>query len=55
MDARADGRTVITDESAGLLAGIPDGVLTGDADVETTATRYENWLRTGALPGTIRR
>jgi uncharacterized protein YbjT (DUF2867 family) len=44
LAAKPDGRTVVTDESAGMFAGIPDGVLTGDDTVETASTRYEDWL-----------
>ncbi|MFE4665979.1 SDR family oxidoreductase [Streptomyces sp. NPDC056716] len=46
LTARPDGRTVVTDENASLFAGMPD-VLTGPETIETTATRYEDWLRTG--------
>ncbi|MEU9593339.1 NAD(P)H-binding protein [Streptomyces sp. NPDC048193] len=45
LAARPDGRSVVTDEDAGLFAGVPDGILTGDDTVETAATRYEEWLR----------
>jgi len=47
LAARPDGRRVVTDESAGMFAGIPDGVLTGDATVPTARTRYEDWLKRG--------
>jgi uncharacterized protein YbjT (DUF2867 family) len=45
LAAKPDGRSVVTDESAGMFAGIPDGVLTGDDTVDTAATRYEDWLK----------
>lgn len=45
LAAKPDGRTVVTDESAGLFAGMPDGVLVGDDTAHLAATRYENWLR----------
>ncbi|MFD8203312.1 SDR family oxidoreductase [Streptomyces sp. NPDC003470] len=45
LAARPDGRTVVTDENAGLFAGVPDGILTGDETVERAATRYEDWLK----------
>ncbi|MEV5646533.1 NAD(P)H-binding protein [Streptomyces flaveolus] len=45
LTARADGRHVIVDESAGLFAGIPDGVLTGDVSVNIASTCYEDWLK----------
>ncbi|MEV0503440.1 LysR family transcriptional regulator, partial [Streptomyces spectabilis] len=44
LAAKPDGRTVVTDETAGLFAGFPD-VLTGDDTVHAAATRYEDWLR----------
>ncbi|MEU2224862.1 NAD(P)H-binding protein [Streptomyces sp. NPDC018347] len=45
LAAKPDGRTVVTDESAGLFAGMPDGVLVGDDTAHLAATRYEDWLR----------
>ncbi|KUJ65681.1 LysR family transcriptional regulator [Streptomyces albus subsp. albus] len=45
LAAKPDGRTVVTDESAGLFAGMPEGVLTGDDTVHGAATRYEDWLK----------
>lgn len=45
LAAQPDGRRVVTDENAGLFAGIPDGVLTGDATVSTALTCYEDWLK----------
>lgn len=45
LDTAPDGRIVVTDESAGMFAGIPDGVLTGDGDVATAATRFEDWVK----------
>ncbi|WP_047867653.1 SDR family oxidoreductase [Nocardiopsis sp. RV163] len=45
LAARADGRTVTTDEGAGMFAGIPDGVVSGDGSVPTATARYEDWLR----------
>ncbi|MFE0254306.1 SDR family oxidoreductase [Streptomyces sp. NPDC059010] len=44
LAAKPDGRTVVTDESASLFAGMPD-VLTGDDTVHVAATRYEDWLK----------
>ncbi|WP_251096365.1 NAD(P)H-binding protein [Streptomyces sp. Caat 7-52] len=41
---KPDGRTVVTDEDAGLFAGMPD-VLVGDATAHIAATRYEDWLK----------
>lgn len=44
LAAKPDGRSVVTDEAAGLFAGMPDGVLIGDDTVHVAATRYEEWL-----------
>ncbi|MFG2881877.1 SDR family oxidoreductase [Streptomyces sp. NPDC048297] len=44
LAAKPDGRTVVTDETAGLFAGMPD-VLKGDDTVHVAPTRYEDWLR----------
>lgn len=41
---KPDGRTVVTDETAGLFAGMPD-VLTGDGSVHLASTGYEEWLK----------
>ncbi|MFJ8085834.1 SDR family oxidoreductase [Streptomyces sp. NPDC096205] len=45
LAARPDGRSVVTDESAGLFAAMPDGVLVGDGSVQVMPTRYEEWLK----------
>lgn len=45
LAAQPDGRRVVTDENAGLFAGIPDGVLTGDGTVSTALTCYEDWRK----------
>ncbi|MEU1939460.1 SDR family oxidoreductase [Streptomyces coeruleorubidus] len=44
LAARPDGRTVVTDETAGLFAGMPD-VLTGDGTAHLASTRYEKWVK----------
>ncbi|MEU0388757.1 SDR family oxidoreductase [Streptomyces chartreusis] len=44
LAAKPDGRTVVTDETAGLFAGMPD-VLTGDGTAHLASTRYEEWLK----------
>ncbi|MGW3172566.1 SDR family oxidoreductase [Streptomyces sp. NPDC001153] len=43
LAAKPDGRTVVTDETAGPFAGMPD-VLVGDATAHIATTRYEDWL-----------
>ncbi|MFF3332935.1 SDR family oxidoreductase [Streptomyces sp. NPDC002888] len=48
LAAKPDGRTVVTDEAAGLFAGMPDGVLIGDDTVHIASTRYEDWLKQNA-------
>ncbi|PAZ09499.1 LysR family transcriptional regulator [Streptomyces sp. SA15] len=45
LAAKPDGRTVVTDEAAGLFAGMPDGVLVGDDTAHIASTRYEDWLK----------
>lgn len=45
LAAKPDGRTVVTDESAGLFAAMPDGVLIGDDTAHLASTRYEDWLK----------
>ncbi|MFJ4584572.1 SDR family oxidoreductase [Streptomyces echinatus] len=44
LAAKPDGRTVVTDDEAGLFAGMPD-VLVGDDTAHVAATRYEDWLK----------
>ena len=44
LAVKPDGRKVVTDESAGLFAGMPD-VLTGDESTHLASTRYEEWLK----------
>jgi uncharacterized protein YbjT (DUF2867 family) len=44
LAAKPDGRTVVTDETAGLFAGMPD-VLTGDGTAHLASTRYEEWVK----------
>ncbi|WP_055717712.1 SDR family oxidoreductase [Streptomyces torulosus] len=44
LAAKPDGRSVVTDETAGLFASMPD-VLTGDDTAHLATTRYEDWLK----------
>ncbi|MDQ0753368.1 uncharacterized protein YbjT (DUF2867 family) [Streptomyces africanus] len=44
LAAKPDGRSVVTDETAGLFAGMPD-VLTGDGTAHLASTRYEEWVK----------
>ncbi|GHI85111.1 alpha/beta hydrolase [Streptomyces xanthophaeus] len=45
LSARQDGRTVVTDEQAGMFAATDDGVLVAGPGARLAATRYEDWLR----------
>jgi uncharacterized protein YbjT (DUF2867 family) len=45
LAAKPDGRTVVTDETVGPFAGMPDGVLIGDDTAHVTSTRYADWLK----------
>ncbi|MEU7424843.1 NAD(P)H-binding protein [Streptomyces sp. NPDC040750] len=44
LAVKPDGRTVVTDETVGPFAGMPDGVLVGDDTTHIASTRYEAWL-----------
>jgi uncharacterized protein YbjT (DUF2867 family) len=45
LAARQDRRTVITDEQAGMLAGIDGDVLIAGPDAHLAPTRYLDWIR----------
>ncbi|TDQ53274.1 SDR family oxidoreductase [Actinorugispora endophytica] len=45
LASKNSGLSVVTDESAGLLGGIGDGVLTAGEGAVVLPTRYEEWLR----------
>jgi uncharacterized protein YbjT (DUF2867 family) len=47
LTARHDDRTVITDGSAGVFAGITGNVLTAAPDAHLAPTHYEEWIKTG--------
>jgi uncharacterized protein YbjT (DUF2867 family) len=42
--ARNDGRSVVTDDAAGMFAAVDGDVLTAPADARVAATRYRDWL-----------
>lgn len=42
--AKGDGRSVVTDDSAGMFAAAPGDVLTPKGDARIAATRYSDWL-----------
>ncbi|MFG3280385.1 SDR family oxidoreductase [Streptomyces sp. NPDC048111] len=44
LAARQDGRTVVTDEQAGMFAAVEGSVLTGGPDVRLAPTSYRDWL-----------
>jgi len=46
LAARHDNRTVITDEHAGMLAGLPGDVLTAGPDAHLASTHYQDWIQT---------
>ncbi|MFE9249242.1 SDR family oxidoreductase [Streptomyces sp. NPDC007088] len=45
LAARPDGRTVVTDDAAGLFSAVPGAVLTAGPDARVAPTRYGDWLR----------
>ncbi|MFI7311657.1 SDR family oxidoreductase [Streptomyces hygroscopicus] len=44
LRAHPDGRTVITDDGAGMFAAVPGDVLTADSGTRTAPTHYADWL-----------
>ncbi|MER6654313.1 NAD(P)H-binding protein [Streptomyces sp. NPDC000971] len=44
LAARSDGRTVVTDDTAGMFSVVRGDVLTGRNDASLTPTRYADWL-----------
>lgn len=45
LAAKGDGRTVVTDDSAGMFAAVEGDVLLGRADARLAPTHYEDWLK----------
>ena len=45
LTAEHDGRTVITDDQAGMFAGITGDVLTAGPDAHLAHTHYQDWLQ----------
>src|SRR5258706_9724449 len=45
LAARRDGRTVITDDQAGMFAAVTGDVLTAGPDAHLAPTHYRNWIR----------
>jgi uncharacterized protein YbjT (DUF2867 family) len=55
LAARHDGRTVITDDKAGMFAPVTGEVLTAGPDARLAPTHYKDWLQAAArLPGSRR-
>lgn len=46
LAARHDNRTVVTDEKAGLFAGVAGDVLTAGPGVHLAPTHYREWIQT---------
>ncbi|MEV5480356.1 MULTISPECIES: SDR family oxidoreductase [Streptomyces] len=44
LNARPDGRTVVTDDTAGMFAAVDGDVLTTKGDARIAPTRYTDWL-----------
>lgn len=44
LDAHPDGRTVTTDDSAGMFAAVRGAVLIAPKDAHIAPTRYTDWL-----------
>ncbi|UNM12763.1 NAD(P)H-binding protein [Streptomyces formicae] len=45
LAARPDGRSVVTDEEAGMFAVVPGTVLTAPEDADLAPTHYRDWLQ----------
>lgn len=45
LAAHHDNRTVITDDQAGVFAGVPGDVLTAGLEAQLAPTRYQEWLQ----------
>ncbi|WP_406394893.1 SDR family oxidoreductase [Streptomyces sp. NBC_00887] len=44
LAARGDGRTVVTDDSAGMFAAVPGDAIIAKSDVLIAPTHYRDWL-----------
>lgn len=44
LNARPDGRTVVTDDTAGMFAAVDGDALTTKGDARIAPTHYTNWL-----------
>jgi uncharacterized protein YbjT (DUF2867 family) len=46
LAAQQDNRTVITDDKAGMFAGVTGDVLTAGPDAHLAPTHYQDWIHT---------
>ena len=46
LAAQQDNRTIITDDQAGMFAGVTGDVLTAGPDAHLAPTHYQDWIRT---------
>jgi hypothetical protein len=46
LAAQHDNRTVITDDKAGMFAGVTGDVLTAGPDAHLAPTHYRDWIQT---------
>ncbi|MEU6096564.1 SDR family oxidoreductase [Streptomyces sp. NPDC047079] len=44
LDAHPDGRTVVTDDTAGMFAAVPGDALVAKGDARIAPTHYSDWL-----------
>ncbi|MER5913170.1 NAD(P)H-binding protein [Streptomyces sp. NPDC001982] len=44
LEAHPDGRTVVTDDTAGMFAAVPGDALIAKGEVRTAPTHYADWL-----------
>ncbi|MFJ6604978.1 SDR family oxidoreductase [Streptomyces lydicus] len=44
LNAHPDGRTVVTDDTAGMFAAVPGDALIAKGDARIAPTRYSDWL-----------
>lgn len=45
LAAQGDGRTVVTDDQAGMFAAVSGDVLIAGPDARLAPTRYQDWVK----------
>jgi uncharacterized protein YbjT (DUF2867 family) len=50
LHAHPDGRTVVTDDTAGIFAAVPGDALIAEGDVRIAPTHYRDWLSSTTQP-----